>query len=168
MVPCLSAVAVLICSLLAWFLLQPVSMLILTSPTASSSLALDRRHEHVLPSPWQQVVSRHRRYLDGGYDSSHGDGGGISVRSIVSTCSGTSASGSHARSPCNYRARAATRRSSVSLPSKQIEVLPIIVETCEACGQFWSSIIGLNYCCRCNDKVFAFCYEAVHGSETNY
>jgi hypothetical protein len=39
----------------------------------------------------------------------------------------------------------------------------LVVEVCEACGQFWTSIVGLSYCCRCNDKVFAFCLDAVKG-----
>ena len=38
-----------------------------------------------------------------------------------------------------------------------------ITEVCDACGNFWGNIIGLTYCCRCNDKVFEFCWHAVRG-----
>jgi len=34
--------------------------------------------------------------------------------------------------------------------------------TCEACGNIWSNIPGMAWCCRCNPKVFAFCWEKVH------
>lgn len=34
--------------------------------------------------------------------------------------------------------------------------------TCEACGNLWSNVVGMAWCCRCNPKVFAFCWEKVH------
>ena len=46
------------------------------------------------------------------------------------------------------------------------DALPVpdeVVEVCEACGQYWSNTPGLTWCCRCNDRVYAFCYEAVYG-----
>ena len=40
---------------------------------------------------------------------------------------------------------------------------PGVAEVCETCGQYWANVRGLTFCCRCNDKVFAFCWLAVKG-----
>ena len=31
---------------------------------------------------------------------------------------------------------------------------------CEICGQYWGNLVGLSFCCRCNDVVFDFCQMA--------
>lgn len=38
----------------------------------------------------------------------------------------------------------------------------IVKSVCDACGQMWTDV-GLSYCCRCDQYVFASCYEAVFG-----
>lgn len=38
-----------------------------------------------------------------------------------------------------------------------------VAEVCEVCGRYWANVLGLTYCCRCNDQVFEFCWEAVRG-----
>ncbi|KAI0213804.1 hypothetical protein LSAT2_001141 [Lamellibrachia satsuma] len=42
-------------------------------------------------------------------------------------------------------------------------VPPEVLEVCEACGNYWGNLPGFAYCCRCSDKIFAFCLEAVLG-----
>jgi len=36
------------------------------------------------------------------------------------------------------------------------------LQTCEACANYWSNVIGMAWCCRCNPKVFAFCWSVVN------
>ena len=42
-------------------------------------------------------------------------------------------------------------------------VPPEVLVICEACGNYWGNLPGFAYCCRCSDKIFAFCMEAVLG-----
>ena len=49
---------------------------------------------------------------------------------------------------------------------KNVDIVhPYIAEVCEACGNFWENVPGFAYCCRCDDKIFAFCMEAVEGGK---
>ena len=47
---------------------------------------------------------------------------------------------------------------------KNIEKVPVeVAEICEACGNYWGNVPGFAYCCRCSERVFGFCYQAVVG-----
>jgi hypothetical protein len=165
-----------VCSLLVQL---PLLMTASGPPKTLGHLLKDPATGRPLLSDWRQTSehSRHRRFFD------YTDGGDGSVpKSIINTCMNANGLGSRSKMLCtNQRNRtsAASRQkqsssSYIRSPEKEAlsvaaPVVPlIVVEICEACGQYWSSIIGLNYCCRCNDKVLAFCWEAVQGGGSIY
>jgi hypothetical protein len=94
-------------------------------------------------------------------DRYHRDGSNYNaLPDLFSTCSQATSIG--ARPPCNIRAKTSTSRD-VTAESTPALIPLRVIEVCDACGQYWASIIGLTYCCRCNEMVFAFCQEAYFG-----
>ena len=47
-----------------------------------------------------------------------------------------------------------------------VSPLPTVVDICDTCGNFWGHVPGFVFCCRCDDRVFSFCMEAVMGSSS--
>ena len=40
-----------------------------------------------------------------------------------------------------------------------------VMQVCEACGNYWGNMPGFAFCCRCNEKIFGFCVDAVLGGK---
>lgn len=49
---------------------------------------------------------------------------------------------------------------------KNIDDVPEeVIQVCEACQNYWGNVPGFAFCCRCSDRVFDFCWQAVIGGK---
>lgn len=176
MVPCLSVMSGIICLSLIQLLHQPTpsSSAVMTSQRIASfkrsspHIKTDTHVKDLPPSLWKRVLFARRESTMYDYDN----GANQMLNSVLDTCAGSGRGSKN--SLCDYNGNGPADSSVVaaarwvSSEDQLVDAVMKVIEVCEACGQFWASLIGLNYCCRCNDKVFEFCVQAVHGDTSNY
>src|SRR6218665_2991959 len=52
---------------------------------------------------------------------------------------------------------------------KPTQPIPIdVIEVCAICGDYWSHMVGLTWCCRCDQRVFSFCWNAVYEDPSSH
>ena len=90
---------------------------------------------------------------------------GSSPSASASSASASYASGSDPKSANRLIQMCGLGSNGICAVKNVMQVPPVVIEICARCGNYWGNLPGFDYCCRCSDKIFAFCMEAVLGGE---